>query len=83
MPSVVNVGGIRMSVSTASGRCGGHGAVQRDGVGHRLDEVDLGRLGQQPGNALTHEEVVVREDDAHGHALTVGAPRGAAARLGS
>ena len=36
-----------MSVSTASGRCSGHGAVQRLGVGHRLDQVDLVGLGQQ------------------------------------
>ena len=72
MPSVVNVGGIRMSVSTASGRCSADGAVQRVGVGDRLDEVDLGGLGEQPRHALAHEVVVVGEDDPHGHGLTVG-----------
>ena len=76
MPSVVNVGGIRMSVSTASGLCSGDGAVQRLRVGHGLDQVDLGGLGQQARHALAHEVVVVGEDDAHRHGLTVGVVAG-------
>ena len=64
MPSVVNVGGIRMSVSTASGRWVGHRRVQRHRVAHGLDQLEVGGLRQQARDALPHEVVVVGEDDA-------------------
>jgi hypothetical protein len=37
---------------------------QRVGVAHGLDELDVVDLGQQHGNALAHEVVVLSEDDS-------------------
>ena len=72
MPSVVNVGGIRMSVSTASGLCIATARCSASGSAtvstRSISSVSVSR----PGHALAHEVVVVGEDDAHRHGLTVG-----------
>ena len=68
MPSSVWVGGIRMSVSTASGECSATDAHSESGSvdgGHQLDALDLG---QQRGDSFPDQVVVVGEDDAKGHA---------------
>ena len=57
-----------------------HGREQRVGIGHRRDQLDLGGLRQEPGHALAHEEVVVGEDDADRHSLTVGRAGGSRVR---
>jgi hypothetical protein len=51
----------------------GHGPVESFGVGHGLDQVDAGGLRQEPRDSFADEVVVVGEDDAHRHGLTVGA----------
>ena len=54
----------------------GHRAVERLGVGHGLQQVDAVGLGEEPGDPLADQVVVVGEDDADRHGLTVGvAPR--------
>ena len=69
MPSMVWVGGIRMSVSTASGVCSRPRPEQRLRVRDAVDELDVVDLGQQCGDAFADQVVVVGEDDAQRHAL--------------
>ena len=65
---------------------------QRLRVGHAVDELDGVDLGEQAGDALPYQEVVVREDDAEHHARErrpcertgrAGPARRAAARQGA
>ena len=67
MPSLVWVGGIRMSVSTTSGEVSATARINETGsLGHR-DHLDLVDLGQERGKAFTDQEVVVGDDEAERH----------------
>ena len=67
MPSSVPLGGMRMSVSTASGANCADGGQQFVEVGGGADELDLGRLGQERHCSLADQVVILREHDAqHG-----------------
>ena len=73
MPSLVCVGGIRMSVSTASGEVSATALISESSVGRHRHDLDLLDLGQQRGDSLTDQVVVVGDDDAKRHASTVAA----------
>ena len=67
MPSSVPLGGIRMSVRTASGCSVADRGEQLVEVGGGADHLDVGRLGQERHCSLADQVVILREHDAqHG-----------------
>lgn len=50
----------------------GHGLQQRRRIGDHVDEFDALGLGEQRGDAFTHQEVVIREDNSQHHSIHCG-----------
>ena len=67
IPSVVNVGGIRMSVSTASGRCSSTARSSASGSA-TVSTSSTSAVSVRSSATPSHQVVVVREDnpDRHG-----------------
>ena len=71
MPSSLMPGGIRMSVSTTSGRCSSTAAMQLVVARAGADEVEGGGRVEDRAQSLADDLVVLGEDDPHGHGDTL------------